>query len=355
MNIYNLSEREKSILRFVIHQFILTANPVGSRLISKKYQIGLSAATIRNIMADLEDSGFLGHPHTSAGRVPTDKGYRFYVDSLMEPMQLKKREIDLIDSSLESTFGETDEILKVTSFLLSDITNLIACVTYPKINKSILEKIQLVRLSSSRILIVLTIKSGLVKTITLETNSKMSIENISSIQKLLNQRLSGLSLEEIRKTFKERLKSYYNSNQKPIIRLFIDSADKIFNDFKASEKSIITGAKNLLKQPEFDDQEHFESIIELIEDKDIIIHIMDIASFTKKKDATIVIGDENKDRKLGSYSMIAKEYKFGDALGTLSIIGPKRMHYSKAVAAVIYMAEQLSKQIKRRNINERKN
>ena len=144
MNIYNLNEREKSILRFVIHQFILTANPVGSRLISKKYQIGLSAATIRNIMADLEDSGFLGHPHTSAGRVPTDKGYRFYVDSLMEPMQLKKREIDLIDSSLESTFGETDQILKVTSFLLSDITNLIACVTYPKINKSILEKIQLV-------------------------------------------------------------------------------------------------------------------------------------------------------------------------------------------------------------------
>ncbi len=347
MQEYQLSDREKAILRYVIHQFILTASPVGSRNISKRYNIGLSPATIRNIMADLEDSGFLGHPHTSAGRVPTDKGYRFYVDSLMEPPVLSDREKRFINSKLEKISGDTEEILKMTSGILTEITDLLACITYPKFENSILQKIQIVRISSNRILVVLTIKSGLIRTITFEIDHKVKSSRLEAVQRLLNERLAGLTFKEIRNTFKERIKDYYKEDLKPIIRLFIDSADKIFTDFKSIEKSVIAGAKNILKQPEFESHDSFQSIIELIEDRDVIIHIMDEKLSGGEKGITVKIGKETGDEKLSDYSLVAKKYLIGDAQGAVGIIGPKRMHYPKAVAAVIYIAQQLSKELKK--------
>src|SRR5512134_1812119 len=142
-----LNEREKSILRSVIQQFILTAAPVGSRNVAKHYEIGLSPATVRNIMSDLEESGFINHPHTSAGRVPTDKGYRYYVDSLMDVDKLNSKEKGLIENSLNLSIDETDELVKATSKLLSSITKQIACVTYPNLESGVLEKIQIISLT----------------------------------------------------------------------------------------------------------------------------------------------------------------------------------------------------------------
>ena len=346
MESYKLSEREKSILRYVIHQFVLTASPVGSRNIFKKYNIGLSPASIRNIMADLEEFGFLNHPHTSAGRIPTDKGYRFYVDSLMETSELDEDEKSYIASELDSVYKESAEFLQVASEILSSLTNQIACITFPKFNNAILDKIQIVQLSSTRILVVLSIKSGLVKTISLEIQTEIKSSIIKSIERILNERLAGLQFSEIRKTFRERIKDYYKENYKPIIRVFIDSADKIFKDFRSSDNSVITGAKNILKQPEFGDHEHFQSIIELIEDKEIIIHIMDMKSSILQGELSISIGRENEEEKLSDYSVITKEYKIGRASGTLGIIGPKRMEYSKAVASVVYIAKILSEALK---------
>ncbi len=343
-----LTEREKSILRYVIHQFILTANPVGSRYISKKYNIGYSPATIRNIMSDLEEIGYLGHPHTSAGRIPTDRGYRFYVDSLMEPPALRSAEKNFIKKSLDAISIETDELLKITSTILSDITKQLACVTYPKFDKAILEKLQLVSIPGNRVLVVLTIRSGMVKTITLEFNSTIARKHLQSIQHLLNERLSGLKFSEIRKSFRERIRDY-KSDYKPIIRVFLDSVDEIFTDLKVSEKAIITGAKNIIKHPEFEDQEHFQSIIELIEDKDVIIHIMDDHLKLHRDGVTITIGSENKDEKLNDFSLVVKEYQMGQITGSVGIVGPKRMEYSKTVAAVIYVAELLSKAIQKNN------
>src|SRR3972149_6819657 len=137
-----LNEREKNILRFIIQQFILTASPVGSRNITKKYDIGVSPATVRNIMSDLEESGYIDHPHTSAGRVPTDKGYRFYVDTLMDIQRLRSAERAMINKSLDKNIVETDEMLRITSYLLSSITQQLACVTYPKLDSAIFEKLQ---------------------------------------------------------------------------------------------------------------------------------------------------------------------------------------------------------------------
>lgn len=343
MTEYQLKEREKAILRFIIHQFILTANPVGSRNISKKYDIGLSPASIRNIMADLEELGYLNHPHTSAGRVPTDKGYRVYVDSLMDPPKLETEVKTIVDVNLGYASTETEDLLRITSTILSNLTNQLAVVTYPKFEQAVLEKIQIVRLSSTRILVVVTVQSGLIKTITLEIDAEVNENHIAAVQQFLNERLSGLRFTEIRSTFNDRIKDFNSDTVRPIIRVFVESIDKIFTDI-GSDKTIISGAKNILTHPEFEDHDQLQSVIELIENKDVIIHILD-----KKKnediDLCISIGEENQDEKLSDYSLISKEYNVGDLKGTLGIMGPKRMDYSKIIAAVVYIAEQLSREL----------
>ncbi|MEW6196779.1 MAG: heat-inducible transcriptional repressor HrcA [Bacteroidota bacterium] len=344
MTEYQLKDREKAILRFVIHQFILTANPVGSRNVSKRYDIGLSPASIRNVMSDLEELGFLNHPHTSAGRIPTDKGYRVYVDSLMDPPVLDSQMKQMISVNLGGASSDTEELLKITTHILSNLTNQLALVTYPKFEQAVLEKIQIVQLSSTRILVVVTVKAGLIRTITLEISAEVKDEQINTVQQFLNEKLAGLKFSEIRNSFKYRVRNFNSEPYQPIIRVFLDSVDKIFTDI-SSEKAIITGTKNILKQPEFIDHEQFQSVIELIENKDIIIHIMDKDNPIPDKDVTVTIGEENEDEKFSDYSMITKEYKIGDLKGTLGIMGPKRMDYSKIIAAVVYIAEQLTQEL----------
>lgn len=341
----DLNEREKTILRSIVQQFILTASPVGSRNVTKRFNVGFSPATVRNIMSDLEDSGFINHPHTSAGRVPTDKGYRYYVDTLMEVEGLKSSEKNIIEKSLDKNEVDTSDILKIATRLLSDITKQIAYVTYPTLDKGRLEKIQLVHLSSKRLLVVLSIKSGYIKTITLEFQSEVDSSKIQNVERLLNERLSGLTFNEIRKTFKERFNDIRNE-ERPIIRLFIDSVDKIFKDHNKDDKIVITGATNVIHHPEFDDPEKFQSVIELIEDKNIIIHIVEKKNIESPNDLVISIGSENEDEKLNEYSLITKEYTFGETSGKVGIIGPKRMEYSKVVSIVSYLGEMLSEVLK---------
>lgn len=336
-----LNEREKNILRYIIQQFVLTASPVGSRNITKKYKLGISPATVRNIMSDLEESGYINHPHTSAGRIPTDKGYRTYVDSLMNLERIGLSEKGMIKKSFDQTITDTDELLQLTSKLLSSITRQLAAVTYPKVDSGTLEKIQLVSLTSTRILVVVSIKSGLVKTITLEQNYELKSNQLESVQRLLNERLAGLSLKEIRDTFKDRFKDVPEDHSS-IIRLFIDSADKIFKDIKHADKLVLTGVKDVIKQPEFEIPEKFQSVIELMEDQDVIIHILEKSGESGTDQVFISIGSENKEERLQDYSLISKEYKIGNVSGTLGIIGPKRMEYSKVVAIVDYVSKILS-------------
>ncbi len=336
-----LNDREKSILRHIIQQFIATATPVGSRNIAKNYNLNISPATVRNIMADLEDSGFIDHPHTSAGRIPTDKGYRLYVDFLMDVQELRKSEKSIISRNLEEKSIETDELFQLASVLLSNITHQLACVTYPKLDTGYLEKLQIVILSSTRILVIITIKSGLVKTITLELSSDIKSSQIESVQSLLNEKLCGLTFKEIRETFKERFKDI-EDDHKPIIRVFVDSVDKIFKDANKANKLVIRGAKEFVKQPEFEDPNKFQSVIELIEDEEIIVNIMEKTSEASANQVYISIGSENQKEELLEYSFVSKDYKLGDVSGTLGIIGPKRMDYSKVVAIVDFMAKMLS-------------
>ncbi|MBI3788564.1 MAG: heat-inducible transcription repressor HrcA, partial [Ignavibacteriales bacterium] len=200
-----LNEREREILRHVVYNYIQTAIPVGSRYISKKFESHLSPATIRNVMADLEESGYLSHPHTSAGRVPTDIGYRYYIDFLMDVEQLSQQDKLEIQNQLGGT-TEPETLLRETSKLLGKISKQLSIVSSPHISSGIFEKLELIPISSSKVLVVISIRSGLVKTLMLEVGTEISRQLLEQVGRILNERLSGLTLLEIRDTFVERIR-----------------------------------------------------------------------------------------------------------------------------------------------------
>lgn len=337
-----LTEREKQILKCIVQNFILTANPVGSRVISKKYQLGLSPASIRNVMADLEEMGLIYHPHTSAGRVPTDLGYRIYVDLLMEEPHLNPQVKRKIDREINPDLVEDEEeLLKIASKILGKISSQLALVSYPQIMKATLERIQLVFLPHKILLVVLSLRGGLIKTIDLEFPIEIEQDKIEYIQNLLNERIAGLTLEEIRNTFVDRVADL-KDEKTGIVRLFIDSLDKIFSEEREIEKVHISGVKNILQVPEFSDTEHIQAVIELIEDREVILHIFERTSKLDNDKILVSIGKENVVEKLSEFSVVTTKYKFGDANGVIGMIGPRRMDYPKIIAIVSYMSKLLT-------------
>ena len=202
---YGLTEREKIILRYIIEDFIQTANPVGSRYISKKTNINLSPATIRNVMSDLEDLFYITHPHTSGGRVPTDKGYRYFVDELMDIEPLTQTEKSKLKKKVGEMESAGDDMFKEISKILGKLTRELSIVSQPYLSNGVLEKIELVSLSSNKLLVVVSIKSGLVRTILFDVESEISRDKLENISRRLNEKLSGLPLKEIRNTYKDRI------------------------------------------------------------------------------------------------------------------------------------------------------
>jgi heat-inducible transcriptional repressor len=339
MTAESLNERERTILRSIIYSFIQTATPVGSRYISKRNGLDLSPATVRNVMSDLEFLGYIDHPHTSAGRIPTDKGYRFYVDSLIELEALSERDQSTIQSQIH-TSAEPDEILKETSRILGTISHQLGVVSTPRVSAGVFEKLELVSISSSRIMVILSIRSGLVKTIMMEAHSEIPKSKLEEVSGLLNERLSGLTLRQIRKTFADRVRDMQDE-ETGLIRLFVESVDKVFDETHNKEKVHIGGTQSLLTQPEFSNAENFRGIIELLENEDIIVHILE-----KKEpgegNISVSIGSENQEEKMRELSVVTSQYTAGDVSGTVGIIGAKRMDYSKLIPLVDYMARTIS-------------
>ena len=334
-----LTEREKTVLRSIVHNFILSATPVGSRLISKKHPLGLSPATIRNVMADLEAMGYLSHPHTSAGRVPTDEGYRFYVNSLMDIQRLSEADKKTIRNQLDIT-SDAESMLRESSKLLAKISRQLSVVSSPHLSTGTFEKLELVTISSTRIMVVLAIKFGLVRTIMMEVAAEGPKEKLGDISSVLNQRLSGLTLRQIRDTFSDRVRDV-KSEESGLIRLFIESVDKLFADIKDRDRVHIAGTDSLLDQPEFGNPQDFRSIIELINNEDIIVHVLE--KHEGETDVVVTIGQENEEESLKNYSIVTSPYTIGDVAGTVGLIGPKRMDYSKMIPLVDYVAGVISK------------
>jgi heat-inducible transcriptional repressor len=339
----NLSNREKEVLRYIVENFIKYALPVGSRAISKQTDLNLSSATIRNVMSDLEDFDFLETPHTSAGRKPTDKGYRYYVDSLMNKESLNKSEINFIKSQIEdskTSVVDNEDLFLETSRILGKISHQLAVVTQPFLSSGIFEKLELINISSNKILVVLNIKSGYVRTVIMEVESEISRDKLDRLTTFLNERLQGLTLKQIRETFEERV-SDYKYEEPELIQMFINSIDKLYCDEEKGRKIFVGGAGDIITQPEFDDPKNFRNIIDLTEDKNLVVHIFQRPG-SSSDEITISIGSENQEKKLKDYSVVCTSYSFGEIKGNIGIIGPKRMNYKKMISLIEYTSKLIS-------------
>ncbi len=336
---HELNEREKEVLRAVVHNFILTATPVGSKFIAEKQHVDLSPATIRHVMAELEELGFLNHPHTSAGRVPTDKGYRFYLDSLMSLEALQEDEQARIAFGLKSSF-DSGELLGEASKLLGKVSRQLSLVSAPYLGDAVLTRLELIYLNRSRVLVVISLETGLIKTIVLEIESEVNQDGLAKVNSLLNERLAGLKLSEIRETILERVGDYADEE---VISRFTSMSDKIFSARPDSDRVHIGMPHGLLTHPEFDLPENLKGILEILGDEDVILHILEKSD--SNSPITVKIGSENEDEKLKDYSLITARYEAGGVKGTVGIVGPRRMQYSRLIPLVDFVAKVITNKL----------
>ncbi|NLI16812.1 MAG: heat-inducible transcription repressor HrcA [candidate division Zixibacteria bacterium] len=339
MEFENLSEREKQILKLLVDHYISTAEPVGSRTLSKQPGLGLSPATIRNILKDLEDMGYLTQPHTSAGRMPTNLGYRSYVDYLLKPENLSDAEKNLINEKIKGEYSAIDVILDQTSRILSSLSNQLGLTLAPKLESAILTKLELIPVAEKKLLVVLIVKSGLVRSIILEVDSNLPDMAINETVQILNERLCGLSLGEIKATIMERVKDTHYGDPR-LIRMFVEGAAGIW-DIPTTDDLHFAGTSNLLNQPEFQNPKDAAQMAALIEDKAMIKEMLDRSGITEG--ITITIGQSDISGKGEQLSLLASSYTMGGVKGVIGVIGPTRMNYSKLVSLVDYTARMLSK------------
>jgi len=336
----DLNEREQTVLRYVVQDFIETATPVGSRYISRRHEdvLGLSSASIRNVLSDLEYRGYINHPHTSAGRVPTDLGYRFYLDRLMELSSVSEPQQQAIRQNLD-TGEDPAEILHETSRLLARISHQLCIVAAPELSTGVFEKIELVPITSNRIMVIISIKSGLVRTIMMEAATEIRREKLEDLGRLLNERLSGLTLQQIRETFEERVRDV-QAEATGLVSLFIESVDKLFVP-PSSGRLHIAGTDGILEQPEFMNPKEFRGVIEMINNEEMIVHVLRKHE-NIQKDVTVTVGKENADEKLEPYSIVTAKYTLGEVTGTVGLMGPKRMPYDRMIPLVDFVARAIS-------------
>jgi heat-inducible transcriptional repressor len=334
----NLSEREKLILQSLIDYYVTTAEPVGSRVVAQKFSLGISPATIRNTMQDLEEMGLVTQPHTSAGRIPTDKGYRVYVDSMMGREALSSVEEEQIRREIHPDYAAVEDILEQTSRVLAAVSKQLGITISPRFDKGVLTRIDLIPVADKKILVVLAVKHGLVRTVLLEAESNLSTEQVEKTVSVLNERLCGLTLGEIKDSMDLRLKEATSADPR-LIKIFLDSAENLLN-FTETEEMHLGGTTNILDQPEFKDREKLKGFIQVLEEKKLLSEL--ISSQGIKEGITITIGNEIERGEIQSCSLVTSPYRAGKVKGTIGVIGPTRMKYSKLVSLVEYTAKRLS-------------
>lgn len=337
----DLNGREKEILQQIIQNFIITANPVPSKELAMAHHFNVSSATIRSTMQSLEKKGFLDHLHTSSGRIPTEMGYRFYVNSLMKSSKLTKKEHEALNAWTETMNRGVNDAIQSASHLLSRLSNLLAIVIAPRYANSVFRKLDLIDIGGHKLLVVLTIESGLLKTITIEVENPISSADLTQVTSMLNERFSGLRLSEISGNITEVLSDFSEEDKTGLIRIFMDSAEDIFDDNQV-RRFYFGGVEYMAMQPEFTDLKRYKSIVELIENEDLIIHLFEDELQSNHSDVKIRIGSETKIQQISTCSVVSANYKLGNAKGTIGLVGPTRMNYPKMVAFVEHLANRIN-------------
>ncbi|MBN2425636.1 MAG: heat-inducible transcription repressor HrcA [Calditrichaceae bacterium] len=334
----SITYREKSILKELIHKYILTANPVGSNQIALNGDIGLKSASVRRIMSGLEEKGFVFQPHTSAGRVPTTAGYRLYVNELMTMDKINPENENEILDSIESSDGDFTLLMKSIAGVLARLSSQLGVIVSPKFEQGVFEKIHIIPVSSDKYMIVISVKDGQVKTIIIEHRQRINQSAIKRTVNKINQRLHGKTLMEIKNHFPDVMSDLKNE-ESGLVRLFSETAEKLF-DFKRYDNYTINGTSNILQKPEFINSEQISTLIELLEDKNIIIHFM--GERETPPGIKVTIGDEHLRSEIKECSVITSTYRIGGISGILGIIGPTRMPYQKMIPLIQFTADAIT-------------
>jgi heat-inducible transcriptional repressor len=332
-----LDERKTVILKAIIKNYLETGEPVGSRTISKYTDLNLSSATIRNEMADLEELGFIVQPHTSAGRIPSDKGYRFYVDSMM---QEHEKEVEQLKDVLLEREEKLDHMLKQAAKLMAVNTNYATMVTAPRNSRNTIKFLQLSRMDDAHILAVIVIEGNVIKNTVIDVEEALNDETMLKLNILLNTHLNGLSAEEINLGLISSLKQQAGMYG-PIIAEVIDAVAETIKEDEDLE-IYTSGTNNIFKYPELSDNQKASDLINAFEEKQLLTQLIDDTNEEGSNEIKVYIGEESPIQTMKDCSIVTANYEFGDGMrGMIGIIGPKRMDYDKVVGTIKTIKSQL--------------
>ena len=332
-----LTERKLMILKAIIDEYISTGLPVGSRTLTKREEIGFSSATIRNEMADLEDMGYLYSPHASAGRQPTDKAYRLYVDGLMKKEAIDEEEALKIKENIEGETGKLEAVMNNTAKVLSDTTHLTSVVLAPKINDLKINRLQIVDISGHRLVLVIVFNDGTVKDMTVPSHG-WSERELSEASEIISKKVKGKTLLEAYDILYKDIPEQYNE-QKEILNTIVS---KIRFDAESAKNGriVLGGAKNILDHPEYKDVDSAKNFLQLLETKKPLYEMLSKAT---DMEFTIKIGKENDIEQLKNMSVVTATYKIGDKnIGSFGVIGPTRMDYAKVLSVLSCVGKSMS-------------
>ncbi len=326
----SLSERERRVLEVVIETYIATAEPAGSQTVARRSGLGISSASIRTTMSDLEVKGYLYHPHTSAGRIPTDRAYRVYVDAIIRrsPPDLISRETLEIELSAAAA---TDHLLGRAAQVLGILTQELGMAVAPSLEEIVLDRIDLVSVASDRLLMVFNLRSGTVRTIYVRVPGAIARDQADEVQRILNERLAGHSLREIRTTLAVRLRDAgASSNASDLLDIIIAEGEGLF-DLESEEPMVFGNASVLVEQPEFASSERMRTLLSLTERRDLL---RDALAQRKREGLTVTIGGEHGEPGLAEFTLVTSTYRRGGATGVIGVLGPTRMPYDKIIGLV---------------------
>lgn len=339
-----LSERSQNILEAIVEDYIASAEPVGSRAITRRHRFHLSPASVRNVMSDLEEMGFLCSPHTSAGRIPTEKGFHYYIDSLLQVRDLSQEEQRRLSNSYRFLGMKMEDIMQEVGRVMSGLSNYTGLVMAPKFASTVFRQIEFVRLSHGRLLVIYVSESGLVQNKVIEADPSLSDLDLEKIGNYLNRELTGLSIPAVREKIATQLQQErvrYDELQKRAFDLSRAALQE-----EGDGQVFVSGTALMLEQPEFSTPEQMKRILQTLESKQQLIDLLD-----RSQDADgvqIFIGSQSSHAEIEGCSLVTSKFSNQKgAIGTLGVIGPMRMDYSQVIPIVDFTAQLVSRILER--------
>ena len=337
-----LSDRMRRVLEAIIEGYIITAEPVGSKVIATRSNLNLSPASIRNIMADLEELSLVVQPYTSAGRVPTEKGLRFYIDYILDVHELSTGEQERIRSSYPGSHVEGTDLFRETSRILSDSSHYLGVVWAPRMNLTVLKHIEFVKLRGNLILALLVSTNGLVQNRIIEVENDFSQAELDHFSNAMNELLAGLTLHQVRDKILEQMELEKNTYDR-LLEQALRLGEKAFSPTGETD-IFIEGRTNIFSEPEFGNVGRMRSLFQAFEEKATMIRLLD--KCMEPKGVQIAIGSESQVQEIEACSLVTSTYGCrGEVLGALGVIGPRRMNYSKVIPLVDYTARLLTEML----------